>query len=189
MIVENHPRLCGPKCLEFQRQLQAEFEIALGLETVHPEVLPRLNKRMTVADFDRAAEFLTRHGIAVRTFVLLQPPFLDAGAGEEWYLRSLEHAFAAGARVCSVIATRGGNGIMEKLEQDGLFHPPRLDELERVLVEALSWRRGRVFADLWDVERFARCPHCAGPRVERLRRMNHSQSVLPPVACGRCTQQ
>lgn len=186
VIVENHPRLCGPACEEFRRRLPGELEVALGLETVHPEVLPRLNKRMTVDDFDRAVEFLLSRRIAVRAFVLLKPPFLDDAAGEEWALRSLEHAFARGARVCAVIPTRGGNGILEHLAEQGLFSPPRLRSLERVLETAIGWKRGRVFADLWDAERFADCPGCASARVARMHAMNLSQGVPPAVRCDHC---
>jgi radical SAM enzyme (TIGR01210 family) len=186
VIVENHPRLCGPVCGEFARRLEGELEVALGLETIHPEVLPRLNKRMTVADFDRASADLAGEGIAVRAFILLRPPFLDEEEGVEWCLRSVEHAFDAGARVCSVIPTRGGNGIMEQLAAEGQYAPPRLRSLELVLETALAWNRGRVFVDLWDAERFATCPSCAAARVARLHEMNFQQRSLPRVDCASC---
>jgi radical SAM enzyme (TIGR01210 family) len=186
VIVENHPRLCGPACGEFRRRLPGELEVALGLETVHPEVLPRLNKRMTVDDFDWAVGMLLSQQIAVRAFVLLKPPFLDDAAGEEWALRSLEHAFDRGVRVCAVIPTRGGNGILERLAEQGLFAPPRLRSLERVLETAVGWNRGRVFADLWDVERFAACPACVSARVARMHEMNLTQRVPPTVCCDQC---
>lgn len=186
VIVENHPRLCGLDCGEFARRLDGELEVALGLETIHPEVLPRLNKRMTVDDFDRAAAMLLESGIAVRTFVLLKPPYLDAAAGEEWCLRSVAHALDRGARVVAIIPTRGGNGIMEQLAARGEYAPPRLDSLERVFTAALAWRRGRVLVDLWDVERFADCRKCAAARKARLHVMNLQQRLLPGVTCSDC---
>ena len=99
--------------------------MALGLETVHPDVLPALNKRMTLADFDRAVEFLAASDIAVRAFILLKPPLLKEQEGVEWAIRSVEHAFDVGVSCCSVIPTRAGNGIMEQLQRDGRFAPPR----------------------------------------------------------------
>src|SRR5947209_14294878 len=51
VIVECHPKLVGGRFRAFRRLLGAELEVALGLETVHPDVLPRLNKRMTLDDF------------------------------------------------------------------------------------------------------------------------------------------
>jgi archaeosine synthase beta-subunit len=175
VIVENHPKLCGPPCIEFQRRLPGEFEIALGLETVHPDVLPRLNKRMAVDDYVRAAGFLREHGIHVRTFVLLNPPFLQRAACVEWALRSLETAFDAGARVCAVIPVRTGNGAMDQLAASGDIQPPRLEDLEQVQQTALGWRRGRVFVDLWDAERLFAAEDDAAARIARLHERNLTQ--------------
>ena len=74
VIVENHPRLTNDRCVRFRDLLGTRLEVALGLETIHPDVLPALNKRMTLADFDRATRFLRDHDIDVRTFLLLKPP-------------------------------------------------------------------------------------------------------------------
>jgi len=186
VIIECHPRLVGRRCLEFRRMVQPELEVAMGLETVHPEVLPRLNKRMTLADFDGAARFLTEHGIRTRAFILLRPPFLDEAEGVTWAKRSVEHASAIGVECCVVIPTRAGNGAMEQLEAQGDFHPPRLASLELAVANGIGLGRGRVFADLWDVEKFFKCPHCDPQRARRLAAMNQTQSVPPAVACPDC---
>jgi hypothetical protein len=47
-------------------------------------------------------------------------------------------------------------------------------------------RRGRVFADLWNLEAFSDCAECFIARRERLRMMNHSQAAQPPVDCLQC---
>ena len=73
-------RLCASAACAFAL-LGGRLEVAIGLETVHPEALARLNKRMTVDAFRRAAAFLRRHDIALRVFVLLNPPFVPAGRG------------------------------------------------------------------------------------------------------------
>lgn len=183
VVVENHPRLCGEACLRFRDRLGGELEIALGLETIHPQVLPRLNKRMTLDDFARAAEMLRDAGIALRAFVLLRPPYLDESEGIEWALRSIDYAFSQGVRCCAVIPTRAGNGILERLQAAGHFTPPRLKSLEAVADQAIGDPRGRVFVDLWDAERFGECPRCATARIARLREMNHTQQRSPPVVC------
>lgn len=185
VIVENHPKLCGPACAEFRKMLPGEFEVAIGLETAHPGVLAALNKQMTLDDFSRAVEFLLRHQISVRAFILLQPPFLPAAEVEEWAIRSLEFAFAQGVECCTVIPTRGGNGIMESLARDGQFTPPSLRALERVLEYGLKLAAGRVFVDLWDVSKLENCPDCAARRRDRMQQINLTQRMLPPVDC-RC---
>lgn len=188
VIVENHPKLTDHRAVEFRRRVPGEFEIALGLETVHPQVLPRLNKGMTLADFDRAAGFLRSHGIEVRVFILLKPPYMGEEEGIDWALRSIEHAFSQGVRVCCVIPTRDGNGIMEQLGQQRHYAPPKLSSLERVQLEALQRynKQGRVFVDLWDAQRFATCPTCVEARMARMQRINLSQSIEPPLRCPQC---
>lgn len=186
VIVENHPRLCTAAVPRFQHLLEGTpLEMALGLETIHPEILPQLNKQMTLDDFARAVEFLLDLGITVRCFVLLKPPFLNEEAGMDWALRSVDHAFALGVGCCSVIPTRGGNGILERLQAEQAFAPPRLSSLELVQEQGLRRKppQGRLFVDLWDIERFATCSLCLGPRRERMHRMNLSQEVLPLVPC------
>ncbi len=184
LIIECHPLLVGPRCLEFALRLQGELQVAMGLETIHPEVLPRLNKRMTLADFERATRFLTGHGIAVRAFVLLRPPLLGEDEGLEWANRSIEWAFSIGVECCVIIPTRAGNGAMEELQSLGLFHPPTLGSLERALADGIGLKRGRVFADLWNIAPLFRCPHCGPARTDRLRRMNLEQVVAAPVVCA-----
>jgi radical SAM enzyme (TIGR01210 family) len=186
MIVEAHPALIGHRCLEFRDLLEGRLEVAMGLETVHPKVLDRLNKRMTLDQFRRAAEILAREGIDLRVFILVRPPWLSESEGLEWAKRSLDFAFDCGAAVCSLIPTRTGNGAMEALAETGVFAPPLIESLEAALEYGLSLRSGRVFADLWDIESFARCPDCSTARIGRIRVLNASQSVLEPVGCTRC---
>lgn len=184
VIVENHPKLCGLPCLEFSERLTGKLEIALGLETIHPEVLPRLNKQITVEDYAEAAAFLIRHNIDVRTFLLLNPPYLtDAREHITWTVRSAEFAFDHGSTACSIIPTRAGNGFMDKLLAEGAFAPSTLNALETAFEQALRLSKGRVFADLWDLEQFASCSRCFEWRKDRLHRMNLEQRILPPVKC------
>lgn len=194
VIVENHPKLCGETCVRFRDLLETRLEMALGLETVHPEVLPRLNKGMTLDDFARAVEFLLRNEISVRAFVLLRPPFLNEAEGVEWAAKSMEIAFSLGVGCVSVIPTRGGNGIMERLAAAGQYAPPNIKSLEQSLTNGLETARlhaarPRVFVDLWDAEKFCRCPDCATARIARLAEMNLVQQVLPPIRCNACELQ
>jgi radical SAM enzyme (TIGR01210 family) len=185
VIVENHPKLCSDVCPRFRDLIETKLEIALGLETIHPEVLPRLNKQMTAADFARATKFLVSNEIAVRAFILLKPPFLTEQQGIDWAVKSMEFAFSSGARCCAIIPTRAGNGIMEQLQSTGEFTPPKLSSLEDVLEQGIRMKQGRVFVDLWDVERFFTCSQCGPKRAERLQRMNLSQEISPRIQC-RC---
>jgi archaeosine synthase beta-subunit len=188
VIVECHPALIGESAVRFRDMLEGKLEVAMGLETVHPEILPRLNKRMTLEQFARAADLLRQNQIALRVFVLVKPPFLPESEAAEWALRSADFAFDCGASAVSLIPTRSGNGAMEALAAHGEFSPPSLatfeDAVDRVLVKS----RGRVFADTWDLERFSNCPACFPERRARLERLNLSQTPEPAIKCAHCSQ-
>jgi hypothetical protein len=186
VIVESHPSFLqgahAERCLRFRDLLAGRLEVAVGLETAHPGVLARLNKRMTLESFTRAAEFLAAHLIALRVFVLLNPPHLGGREGIDWACRSIDMAASCGAGVCTVIPTRPGNGAVEALGP--VYERPRLPALEAVVEYGLSLGTLRVFADLWDVERFFDC-ECSPRRAARLGAMNLTQRPAPPVSCHR----
>ena len=188
VIVEAHPAFltgaCAERCLRFRDRVSpARLEVAIGLETAHPETLARLNKRMTIESFHKAAAFLAGHEIDLRVFILLNPPFLRGDEAIQWAARSVDVAADCGASVCSIIPTRSGNGAITALAGD--YESPRLSALEHVVEYGISTARLRVFADLWDLEQFFDC-ECSPARRDRLQQINRSQTVPSPVSCGRC---
>lgn len=194
VIVESHPGLVERGIDRLLRALRAAgdppptLEVAMGLETAHPGALEQLNKRMTVEMFETAAARLAARGVAVRAFLLIAPPFIDAESQEDWLVRSVDRAYAAGAAVVTLIPTRLGNGTMETLETAGLFAPPALATVERA-AEVAHLRRpaqGRLFVDLWDFDRIAGCAACSDARRDRLHRINLWQRLEPPIVCSAC---
>ncbi|MEO8256417.1 MAG: radical SAM protein [Acidobacteriota bacterium] len=202
VVVESHPALIGPRV---ERLLEAldrhrsprdpaaaapadntavRLEVAMGLETVHPEALGRLHKRMTVDQFAAAASLLGRYGVAVRAFLLIAPPFVPTDEQDAWLLQSIDVAVDCGASVVTLIPTRAGNGAMDALADDA-FRPPRFDDIERSAALALARirRDERIFVDVWDLEPFSACAACFPARRDRLHAMNLAQRVLAPIHC------
>jgi radical SAM enzyme (TIGR01210 family) len=213
VVVECHPALVGDSSLRLRDLLGGpRLQVALGLETADEEILRRLNKGMTVADFENACRFLAAHGIGIRSFVLVGLPFLRR---EEWPAAtraSIETSFRAGAEVVSLIPTRPGNGAMEELQRQGQFEPPELSDLERAIEDFLEGKEGDtqsagighletaiedflegeegngrssgiVLADLWNADALAAPTCCRAARIERLRSMNLLQRNLPLPPC------
>lgn len=189
VIVESHPALIGDDCWRFRDMLSGRLEVAMGLETVHPDAQPRLNKGVSLEQFASASERLRENGVALRVFILVKPPFLDEAEALYWAGRSLDFAFDCGASVAALIPTRAGNGALEALARRGEFSPPLLSTLEAATAYGISLNRGRVFGDLWDLERLSDCASCYPARALRLREMNLRQEVLPPVACRACGEK
>jgi hypothetical protein len=153
-------------------------------------VLERLNKRMTLDLFATSATSLRAHCIELRSFILVQPPFMKPNESLHWAQRSLEFAFDCGATAASLIPTRGGNGAMESLAKTGDFVPPRLAMLEAAVEYGVHLQRGRVFSDLWDLRRAApSCVGCYPARIRRLAEMNLQQRVFDAIECAQCEGQ
>jgi archaeosine synthase beta-subunit len=193
VVVECHPALVGRRLARFLTLLGTgsrppHLEVAMGLETAHPEALDALNKRMTVAQFSAAAGLLRDRNVALRVFLLISPPFVPPGEQDAWLLRSVDVALACGASIVSLVPTRPGNGILDDLAGEGSFSPPELGDIERSLESALRHASGRerVVVDTWDLTRFSRCDACLDRRRARLHTMNLQQRVPPPVTCGQC---
>jgi radical SAM enzyme (TIGR01210 family) len=186
VVVECHPNLVSDRCLEFRDLVHCQLEVAMGLETVHPQVLDRLNKQMSLEQFATAAAFLQSNSIDLRVFILVQPPFLKSEESLHWAQRSLDFAFDCGATAATLIPTRGGNGAMEVLSASGEFSPPSLATVEAAADYGLGLSRGRVFVDLWNLHSATHpCP-CYSARIARLHRMNLHQQLVEAVECHRC---
>lgn len=186
VVVESHPLLIGDRTRELRDKLDGTLEVALGLETAHPEALRKLNKGFNLAQFSKAAGVLASEGVAMRAFLLVSPPFLGGPSGLEWVVKSAVFAFDCGASAVTLIPTRTGNGAMERLVESGDFAPPTLSMLESAQDAVLALGRGRVFADTWGLEAFSSCPHCAGARRARIDAVNLAQEVLAPAPCNAC---
>ena len=183
LVVECHPKLIREdRILPFQRLLGygTRLELALGLETAHPEVLERLNKGIDRESFQRSAHWIRIHDMDLRVFVLVKPPFLNESEALEWACRSIDFAFDCGANTISLIPTRSGNGALESLSARGEFAPPRPETLESALAYGIQLGRGRVFADTWDLEKLEpNAIRCSSLRA-RLEHANQEQRIQSP---------
>ena len=145
LIVEAHPKLVGTSCFEFSEYLEAQLDVAIGLETVDPNVLPRLNKNMTLDDFERATTQLLEHDIFVRAFILLRTPWQTEEEGIYWAKESIDFAQSIGVECCTVIPLRPNTRI-ENVD----YEAPLSESLEEVVAYGVSKNKGRVFGDTWD---------------------------------------
>ncbi|MEM1176722.1 MAG: radical SAM protein [Acidobacteriota bacterium] len=171
VIVECHAKLVGRRAARYAERLGgagSRLEVAVGFETVHPQALAQLNKRVTVNDLRAASRRLREMDADLRAFVLIGVPFIDLGDEEAWVLRSVQEALDCGARVVSLIPMRSGESELVRLEREGLWTPPDLDRVEAAYTRARELAPDRVFLDTWDLDKLRRAPG-DGRRVERLR--------------------
>lgn len=203
VVVESHPALIGDRAWHFRDALErqtpdARLEVAMGLETASPDALAAIDKGITLESFAAAALALRAHDIDLRVFLLIDPPFVPEDEQDLWLERSVAFAAACGATAITLIPTRLGTPPLDAMAADGRFASPALSRIENVAERALVIAAGsastrgdggqapRVFADIWDLERFATCPSCLDARRERLSQMNLTQAAAAVVTCHTC---
>jgi len=89
-----------------------------------------------------------------------------------------------GARMPVTLGELDGKTRDRTTQIKELFESSQIISLEDVLQYGISTGRGRVFADLWDLEIFSVCDLCIDQRKARLNQMNLLQEVLAPVVCS-----
>ncbi len=184
VTVESHPVFIKENSLHFRDLIKPALKVAIGLETVHPDILPRLNKKMDLADFEHSVSYLASQGITTRAFILLRPPFLSEEEGILWAKNSIDYAFSVGVETCIIIPVRSGNGALDVLTVDNYFAQPDIKSLETVIEYGVRLETGLVFADLWDIDRFSSCDKCLEMRKKRLIQMNLHQKIYPQITCS-----
>ena len=159
VVVESHPALVGPRCGPSATWIPGTLEVAMGLETVHPEVLPRLNKRMTLDQFRRAADFLAENAVALRVFMLAGLPWVPAAEARAWALRSVEFAFDCGAAVACRSSRPAPAMARWTSSRARERSAPRARHLEDCLGRGVARARTRLRRPLGP-RRLFRCGHC-----------------------------
>jgi len=195
VVVENHAAITSSvrgqaRIRSFQQMLRPQLEIAMGLESIDPRAIKGMNKSLPLRRFDSACETLARLGIAIRAFVILQPPGTSLESSLDWAVKSCLYAFERGAERCSIIPARRGSGWTDALERQGAWLPPDLPLIESTLESALqtcSSPRRVVTVDLWDRESFpGGCESCRSQRFDRLMTMNLEQRTVSSERCTVC---
>lgn len=184
VVVECHPRLVGDRCLRFAERLDGRLQVAMGLETVHPQIQPRLGKGADLEHFASAAEILRSNDLGWRAFVLVGLPFAsDADDAVEWAVESTRWAVEHGAEHVALIPLRGEELV--RVHGPSAYRRPTLDQLEDALDASLDLP-AVISVDLWDLERLARCDACLPPRRERLERLNLGGRAEARFRCAHC---
>ncbi len=124
-IVESLPEFVTEKILE--PVVQDNLEIAIGLESASDEVLERnVNKSFRVKDYIRAAELMSEIGIALKTYLLLKPPFMTENEAIEDAERSVLFAAKYSSEISLNPINIQSHTLVNRLWKRGEYRPPWL---------------------------------------------------------------
>lgn len=142
ITVETRPEYVTPERMKHAAQLVdrhgAKFEVAIGLESSSDVVCHEaINKGYGFREFVQAADAARAHGVGVKTYLLLKPPFLTESETVEDAVSSIRDA-APYSDVISVNPTNVQKfTLVEQMWKAGEYRPPWLWSVVEVL------RRGK----------------------------------------------
>ena len=186
ILFESRPEFITPETVS---TLPANVTVALGLESSDPEVLKTsVRKGFTPADIERAGRLLKEHGLGVRTYLLLKPPFMTEDMAIEDAVRSARFAdaFSDEISVNPLNVQRGT--YVERLWKRGEFRSPWIWSL----IEVFKQLSGTVDARLMSspsgggaMRGVHNCGSCDSKVLEAVERFSYSQDPKDlEVTCG-----
>ena len=183
IIVESRPELIDERAVRFARALNGTLEIAVGLEIADDQILALMNKRMTLGSVRRAGRFMTDHGIALRTFIIVQPPFVSPERAVSAACASAHFAHTCGAQTVTLIRAHATPGAMQWLSDEGFWAPPdpwAVYDAARMLIADSP---ALTLVDRWSLDREPSCSACA-PALDAAFDALNTQQDLPTVTCA-----
>ncbi len=124
-IVESLPEFVVGNILEPVKQ--ENLEIAIGLESASDDVLEKnVNKSFRVKDYVRAAELMKEMGIALKTYLLLKPPFMTEKEAIEDAKKSVLFAAKYSDEISLNPINIQSHTLVNRLWKRGEYRPPWL---------------------------------------------------------------
>ena len=180
LLFESRPEFVTDARLDEVKEIHEDLEIALGLESANDRVLAySINKGFTAADYVRAAETIERHGAAIRTYVLLKPPFLTEAEAVKDAVATIRFAAKRSAAVSLNPVNVQRGTLVEKLWRNWAYRPPWLWSV----LDVLKSTKGDCVRLICDPtgggsERGAHnCGECDGVILDSIRAFSISQDV------------
>jgi hypothetical protein len=138
IIVESRPEFITEKTVRNLADLDVEIEVGIGLESVSDRIREIcINKGFSFQDFEKAARLLKTHGLKVKCYLLLKPPFLSEYEALKDAIESAEVVARKNlADTISLNLTNIQKGtLVERLWRSKLYRPPWLWSAVEVLKE------------------------------------------------------
>ncbi|MEM0156382.1 MAG: archaeosine biosynthesis radical SAM protein RaSEA [Thermoplasmataceae archaeon] len=137
VLIESRTEYITENNLKSLHETGIPIRIAIGLESANDTVIrDSINKGSTFAKYLDAAYIIRKLGLELRTYLLLKPPFMSEAAAITDAIDSVRKVAQISNDVSINPMNIQKNTLVEKLWKKGLYRPPRLWSLARVILES-----------------------------------------------------
>ncbi|QRF76555.1 radical SAM protein [Thermoplasmatales archaeon] len=136
-LIESRTEYITVKNLTDLKSTNIPVRIAVGLESANDNIIRNsVNKGSTFAKFLDAASVIRKMDLELRTYLLLKPPFISEKDAIADAIESVRKVSRISTDVSVNPMNIQKNTLVEKLWKRGLYRPPRLWSLAKVLIES-----------------------------------------------------
>ncbi|MCC7576988.1 MAG: archaeosine biosynthesis radical SAM protein RaSEA [Methanomethylovorans sp.] len=136
VVVESRPEFLTDASMKFclDHLKDTLFEVAIGLETSSDLIRKHsINKGFTFTDYVRAAEVAKANGVAVKTYLMLKPPFISEKQALEDIVVSIREASVYSSVISINLCNVQKGTLIEYLWERGEYRPPWLWSIVDIL--------------------------------------------------------
>ncbi|BAB60175.1 hypothetical protein [Thermoplasma volcanium GSS1] len=139
LLIESRTEYIRDERLEEIKKYGFETRIAIGLESANDYIVENsINKGSSFTKYVDAAKRIRNNGLELRTYLLLKPPFISEKSAIKDVLDSIRAVKDLTNDVSINPTNVQKNTLVEYLWKRGLYRPPRLWSLARVLIDGMK---------------------------------------------------
>ncbi|KAA8923394.1 archaeosine biosynthesis radical SAM protein RaSEA [Thermoplasma sp.] len=139
LLVESRTEYIRPERMEELKKIGIPVRIAIGLESANDYLIENsINKGSTFRKYVDAANTARKYGMEVRTYLLFKPPFISEKAAMTDIIDSIRKIRDLTTDVSINPMNIQKNTLVEYLWKNGLYRPPRLYSLAKVLMDGIK---------------------------------------------------
>jgi len=186
IVIESRPDVVSEENVTDIARIAPQAEVALGLESSNDEILSKcINKGFAVADYLKAVEAIRAHGLGVRTYLLLKPPFLSERRAIDDSVSSIRFASKRSDVVSLNPVTVHSGSLVEHLFRHDEYRPAWLWSVDRVLRDTAEVKNIVCSTIAFGKSRGPHnCGKCDGAFIYMAEKFNLSGNLGGEIKCG-----
>lgn len=137
VLVESRTEYLNDRNIESLKNYEVQSRVAIGLESADDNVMKNsINKGSTFSKYLSAVKAIKSMGLELRTYLLFKPPFLSEIQSIEDILDSIRKIAKFSDDVSVNPMNIQKNTMVELLWKRGLYRPPRLWSIAKILLDS-----------------------------------------------------
>ena len=181
VVVETRPEFATDKILSSVKGLVDNMDIAVGLETSNDNIrINTINKNFLFKDFVKASENASNHGVGIKAYLMMKPPFLTEKEAMDDMISSVLDASSYASTISINLCNVQRGTLVDELFYKKAYRPPWLWSIVEVLKSVHGKTDCIITSDPLAAGAFRgphNCRKCDGTFADAIRKYSLTQDI------------